>query len=410
MKRKEINEFCVTPKKGALNWRVRVAKNVLKRYRDIVFSSTKGVRTITKNGQVIFGLLSPPINSPQGRRRMRTLYKDIISEKTVIKDNKILKWGSRSPHIASVATTYNCQCNCHHCSAYHYREMKSEKCLTKEEIASIFKQLTELGTTTIITGGGEALTRKDFPEIVASLDKSKATITLFTNGELLTDEVAYKLQQSGIFGVYVSIDSASPEKHNQLRQRPGLFEKAVKAIENCQNNDVPVGIATLCTKESIYSGDLEKVIELGKKLDVFEIFVLDIIATGKIINNPEVMLSKEEKMTVSKIMGKYTNNKEYPNLIHESMLFELAYPCVEEGCPAGTTMLHINPDGTVSPCNLMPLFYGDTRKEPLADIWERMINDEPFVNFHRHCRMVNPEWRNKYLLKETALTSVNVQN
>ena len=396
MDNKEYAEICVTSKDDRSGWRMTMAKNILKRYRDITFEAVSGINKIEHNGHVMYTLVGPPLKSPVNRKRMRHLYKDILSEETVIENNQVIKWGQRTPHIVSIATNYECQCRCKHCCSDNFRHIKPENYLSKDEIISIMNQACDMGATTFVLGGGEALLRNDIDEIVASLDQNKATITLFTNGEFLTEDMVQRLKQSGIYGIFVSIDSAIPERHDNNRERPGLFHKAVEGIRSCIKYEVPVGISTVCTRENIDDGDLRDIIEFGKELNVFEIFVLDIVPTGRMINEEEKMLSTDEISSAAGIIEKYTNDSSYPNIIHESMLFKLAYPCVM-GCAAATVMMHIRANGKVSPCDFMPLFFGDTREEPLADIWQRMTTDDAFQDYHKTCRMTNVEFREKYI-------------
>jgi len=390
--------FCIDNNKKAVNWKMKLASSMVKRYRDITFDALKDAKTIKRNGQVIYSLLSPSVNSPTGRRRMRYLFRDMVAPGTKIEHNQIVQWGSRTPHIVSLAFNYECQCKCTHCCSEKYRGMSPSDYLTKEQAIDCMKQATDMGTTTFILGGGEPMLRDDLPQIISALDKNKATVTIFTNGEYLTDEKARELADSQVYGIFVSIDSATPKNHDQIRQRPGLFQKAIEAIENCKRHNIPVGISTVCTREGIADEDLLKLIEIGKELDVFEIFVLDVVATGNLLEADQVILDDAERLTIEQVMDDCAKKEGYPNIIHESMLFKLAYPCVQ-GCPAGTIMMHLRADGRVSPCDFMPRYYGNVKEEDLSVIWKRMIQDRAFADFSPACRMNDKTFRDNYIFE-----------
>ncbi len=393
--------FCIENNKGPINWKMKLASSMIKQYRDITFDAVKDARTLKRDGQTIFSLLSPAVNSPVGRRRMRFLFHDMVAPGTVIEHKQIVKWGSRTPHIVSLAFNYECQCRCSHCCSDHYRDITAADYMSKEQIMDCMKQATDMGTTTFVLGGGEPILRKDLPEIIRGLDKKKATFTIFTNGEYLTADKAKELADSQVYGIFVSLDSSSPEKHDLNRQRPGLYRKAIEAIENCKRNNIPVGISTVCTKEGLVDRDLLNIIEIGKDLDVFEIFILDVVATGTLLDEDQVILSDSERKTISDVMEHFSPKKEYPNIIHESMLFKLAYPCVQ-GCPAGTIMMHIRGDGRVSPCDFMPRYYGNLKEEKLSVVWNRMIQDLAFADFSPSCRMNDAAFRKSHIFETQA--------
>ena len=89
-------------------------------------------------------------------------------------------------------------------------------------------QSQNLGISIIAFTGGEPLLRKDIFELISHVDKRKAVPILFTNGLLLSDEVAEKLAKAGLYSIFVSIDSPNPKEHDQLRGMPNLFETAIE--------------------------------------------------------------------------------------------------------------------------------------------------------------------------------------
>jgi MoaA/NifB/PqqE/SkfB family radical SAM enzyme len=136
----------------------------------------------------------------------------------------------RIPSTLTVELTKKCQCNCLHCSANYHMNHK-EKELTIEQFISAIEESIEFGITTVVLVGGEPLLNKDLDKIISSLDKNKANVVLFTNGEFLTKEKCKKLKASGLDKIFVSLDSYKKEEHNQLRKR-NIFDKAIEGIQN----------------------------------------------------------------------------------------------------------------------------------------------------------------------------------
>ncbi|MFX1437574.1 MAG: radical SAM protein, partial [Promethearchaeota archaeon] len=88
------------------------------------------------------------------------------------------------PLAMTFAVSYNCQCNCIHCSAgKHFR--KDQKELTTEEAKKLIDEAQNLGVSIITFTGGEPLLREDIFELISYVDTKKAMPMMFTNGEFL---------------------------------------------------------------------------------------------------------------------------------------------------------------------------------------------------------------------------------
>ena len=49
--------------------------------------------------------------------------------------------------------------------------------------------------------------------------------------------------------------------------------------------------------------------------------------------------------------------------------------------------------GDITPCDFMPLTFGNIREEKLADIWNRMTNHAACTEHCDHCRMQDADFR-----------------
>ncbi|RPI09998.1 MAG: hypothetical protein EHM65_08570, partial [Acidobacteriales bacterium] len=64
-----------------------------------------------------FSLVSPPLGSPATRRRIRRIVDNMAQS-----GNGGAPIAARTPHVVTIAVTYNCQCDCAHCSAVDYQQ------------------------------------------------------------------------------------------------------------------------------------------------------------------------------------------------------------------------------------------------------------------------------------------------
>jgi MoaA/NifB/PqqE/SkfB family radical SAM enzyme len=211
--------------------------------------------------------------------------------------------------------------------------------------------------------------------------------TIFTNGEFLRPHTVQRLKDSGLFGVYVSLDHADPGRHDANRQRPGLMAKARNGLKLCQGSGILTGISTYATREKIENGELDAMMDLARESGVLEVFLFDIIPTGRLAAHHECMLTAEDARSIVAFRAKYTALPDYPRIIHQTMFSSLAYPCVAEGCPAATVQLHLRANGDVCPCDFTPYSFGNIRQQPLRDIWKSMSAHALYAKPSARCRL-----------------------
>jgi MoaA/NifB/PqqE/SkfB family radical SAM enzyme len=344
-----------------------------------------------ENGQKVFSLVSPPLKSPAARRRVRLIVNNMQISAHGSNGTNL---GIRAPHIITIAVTYSCQCKCKHCSASTYQEhvIRSKSGLCFKELRSAIEQSVALGTTCVILTGGEPLLYGDIYNLIRSVDPNKSVCTMFTNGELLDEEKVLKLQEAGLFGLYVSIDHPDPERHDANRQRPGLFAKAMRGLEICRKLNLPTGISTFTTKEKLASGELDRMMELGKKTGVLEVFIFDVTPTGKLLNQHQCVLTNEEIEQVREFRNKYNDLPQFPRIVHQTMFSSMSYPCAAEGCPAALVQMHLRANGDVSPCDFTPYSFGNIRNQSLEEIWRNMTACSLYSAPSSRCRLARPEF------------------
>jgi len=304
---------------------------------------------------------------------------------------------ARTPHVITVAITYNCQCDCAHCSALDYRQQAAQNghALTYEELSSVIDQAVELGTTCVILTGGEPLVHPRVYDLIRGVDRSRSVCTIFTNGELLVEATVAKLKAAGLFGVFGSIDHPDAERHDLNRGRPGLFAKATRGLQRCREAGLLTGISTYATREKILSGELDAMMELGRDLDVLEVFLFDVIPTGRLSKQRECLLSDEEAAQIVEFRQRYGERPDYPRIVHQTMFASIAYPCVAEGCPAAMVQVHLRANGDVSPCDFTPYSFGNIRNQSLREIWENMAGHSLYAEPSARCRLSRPDFWTK---------------
>lgn len=375
-------------------WQRSMIRDGIERYRRSLTNYYIQNKSLVEleGGQQAFSLLSPPLGSAVARRRLRFIMKNVIDANTVVSPGGAVNWGDRTPHFLTVAVTYHCQCDCRHCSAEDYKEdaRRNDSALSLPELKGAIQQAVDIGTTCVIFTGGEPLLLEGIEDLIAAVDPAQAICAMFSNGEYLSLERAQRLKQAGLFGVFVSLDAADAAEHDRHRGRPGLFDHALEGIANCQQAGLLTGISTFITPENLRDGRLAAMMDLGRQLNVLELFLFDVIATGKLDGRQECMLSDADVEEVVRFRQHYNETPDYPRIIHQTMFTSIAYPCAAEGCPAGVAQIHLRGNGDVTPCDFAPFGFGNVRKRPLKEIWEGLSRHPVFLQGSKRCRLADP--------------------
>jgi sulfatase maturation enzyme AslB (radical SAM superfamily) len=160
--------------------------------------------------------------------------------------------------------TYSCNLRCKHCyedAGFHRPELTTDQAFTTIDKLS---KIANIGLPALSFSGGEPLIRKDFFEVAAYAKKKIPYISIATNGTLLTKDNVKKLKEVDVDYVEISLDGASKEVHDSFRRVPGCFEKTMKGIRNCVDENLDTCIAATAHKENL--DEIPKIIELAQEL------------------------------------------------------------------------------------------------------------------------------------------------
>jgi len=110
-----------------------------------------------------------------------------------------------------------------------------DKLLTTEEIFRLITIISQMGVYKIRFTGGEPLLRKDLPKLVKFANQISLiqSVHLTTNG-LLLGKYINDLEQAGLTGINISLDTLKAERFKTITRREGLdivmdgIEKAIK--------------------------------------------------------------------------------------------------------------------------------------------------------------------------------------
>jgi MoaA/NifB/PqqE/SkfB family radical SAM enzyme len=169
--------------------------------------------------------------------------------------------------IISWNITLRCPLKCAHCYV-DAGEQEAGDVLSTEEAYSVIDQIKKTGKPIVVLSGGEPLLREDIFAIAQYGTEQGLRMVMGTSGYFLDQAMAKKIHEAGIKAVAISIDSADPANHDAFRGVNGVWERAVQAIQFCQNEGIGVQINMSVMRSAF--GDVEDMIEMGTALGVHD--------------------------------------------------------------------------------------------------------------------------------------------
>jgi MoaA/NifB/PqqE/SkfB family radical SAM enzyme len=271
--------------------------------------------------------------------------------------------GTPVPVVTNFAVTSKCPCKCWHCS-FSGRDKANE--LSLEELKRAVSDVQDLGASVIGLTGGEPLLRPDLEEIISCIGERSMPL-LFTTGLELTQEKARELKRAGLKIPVVSLDHYRCEVHDRGRNREGMYNYAIKAIDMFQKEGLYVAVSFVPDRELMDNPEeLHKTIEFFRYLGINDMRLTSPILSGRLTDHPEMLLSQENVGTIFEIQQVCTNTPGYPGVFaYDYFESDLFY-----GCGAGYNYMFIDAQGNVCPCDFTMVSIGNIRERSVKEIWK----------------------------------------
>ncbi len=272
--------------------------------------------------------------------------------------------------------TLRCNLSCLHCGS----DCQKDAAVHDMPLSDFLKALDQLEgnvdphKTMIVLTGGEALLRKDLPEVGRSLYKRGFPWGIVTNGMLLSEARLNELLDCGLRAVTVSLDGME-DSHNWLRNNPLSFKRAVSAISLLpRTSDLKYDVVTCVTRKNL--NELPLLRDLLVSLGVAEWRIFTITPIGRAKDEdllrlpPRQFRELMEFIKETRVLGKIRLNYgcegflgAYEGEVRDNLFF----------CRAGITIASVLADGSISACpNLRENFVqGNIYHDNLSEVWNK---------------------------------------
>lgn len=273
---------------------------------------------------------------------------------------------NRIPLNGEFEITSRCNLNCIMCytrkSSDNIEVMSKE--LSKDQILSIAKDARDAGMMYILLTGGEIFIRDDFKEIYEEIGELGLIISLFTNGTLITEEIADWLAQRPPRHVSITLYGASSEMYKKITGVEGGFNAAVRGIDLLLSRGIHVEVKTTWLKGNVH--DYYKLYEIVKERGLLLRIVNYVFPSIDAENsNPvgerldPVKLAEKEVEIESFLTEEFDSKNEIDSISKEQILEtkfknnNLEYINDAFDCGAGKSLFHVSSEGYVSPCTVL---------------------------------------------------------
>ncbi len=283
-------------------------------------------------------------------------------------------------------TTAGCNLECVHCRRLDVARQMMCNDLTTDEACSLVDQIAAVGNPILILSGGEPLIRPDILEIARHARRRDLTVSLATNGTLVTSRLAREIRDAGIARCAVSLDGSRAETHDQFRRQLGSFHRALEGIAYLRWAGVPVQINTTVARHN--AAELEAIHDLAVALGAVALHAFLLVPVGCGVQiAADQMLSPAGYEAIlhrfydlaqrGQLQCKATCAPHYYRVVRQRAAAEGKHvvptrhgmAAMTKGCLAGSAVCFVSHKGEVFPCGYLPVEAGNVRRAPFGSIW-----------------------------------------
>ncbi len=285
--------------------------------------------------------------------------------------------------LLAINLTQRCNLACQHCylDATSLKD-KDDSELSTQEVCNLLDNIAKMdhGSLIVLTGG-EPLIRRDIEKIVAYGASKQLVMVLGTNGALLTKQRVKTLQQAGLMGAGISLDSLSPEFHDQFRGQRGSWQQTMNGIENCRQAGLSFQLHFSITDDN--ADELDGMIVFSREVEARVLNIFFLVCTGRGESFSNISPLRYERTLLDIIKAQEAN----PDLIirarcapHYKRVAYQKSPQSKlnqlsgregDGCIAGIHYARITHNGNVTACPYVDDSAGNIRESKFSQIWSQ---------------------------------------
>ena len=293
-----------------------------------------------------------------------------------------------APYLVALNLTERCNLACEHCylDAKVLKEGAVDE-LKTEELKRVLGEIAQVGPEAmVVLTGGEPMLRRDLPELARHASGLGLMVVVGTNGMMLRADRIKELQDAGVSGVGISVDSLNPEHHDIFRGRKGAWLKTMQGIDACKDAGMPFQIHFSATDET--ADEIDDMVAFARDAGAMVLNVFFMVCTGRgekysgispqkydhVLRRVAAAAKREKRLMVRAKCAPHF--KRIAMEMDPDWEITSAHGYDAGSCIAGTRYARVTPTGDVTPCPYMENSAGSVKEQSFAEIW----NDAPVLN------------------------------
>lgn len=304
------------------------------------------------------------------------------------------------PMLVFWEATKACLLACRHCRAEaHARPAEGE--LSTEDGKALIGSLAAFGRPSpiLVITGGDACMRPDLLDLVRHAAQAAVPVALAPSvTPLLSDERLSALRRLGVRVASLSLDGATAETHEGVRQVEGHFAQTLDALARLRRHGFVVQVNTVAMAENVHELPAVARIVRDAGAAIWEVFFLVQVGRGTAMSeltpweNEDVCHflydASRYGFVVRTVEGPFfrrvfscreANQPFEPGPLYERLRAGLerelgSEPCQPskaqtKGTRDGRGIVFVSATGDVTPAGFLPIVLGNVRERALADIY-----------------------------------------
>lgn len=293
----------------------------------------------------------------------------------------------RLPLVAQFELTSRCNLRCKMC--YVCNQSKTSEIMKKEKSAkewiTLAEQARDAGALYLLLTGGEVFIRKDFREIYEAVSDMGFNIQIYSNGTLITPEIAKWLGKRPPSKLSITLYGASAETYKTITGDASAFEKTLRGIDLLKQENITLAMRTTIVKGN--RNDVENMFDIAQQKGIIYGIsqyisprregtstdpVSERLTPNESMDYVQGIREFINKRTAHDQIAKTRKSSEQQNImptdidsivesmdnLHENSAF---------ACSAGHCAFWVTWDGRMTPCGMM--------SEPVVDIFHKDFKD-----------------------------------
>ena len=297
------------------------------------------------------------------------------------------KYGEHPPSFIVLSPTQRCNLKCTGC--YASANAETTPTLPYDIVDRIVKENHDIyGSRFVTVSGGEPfMYRSDGKTLLDIFEKYNDTFFLvYTNGTLITKDVAKKLAELGNVTPAISVEGY--EKETDERRGKGVYKKILQAFENLREVGVPFGLSVTATSKNIDILLTDEFYDLYfDKLGATYMWQFQLMPIGRGKDTFDLMVNPENRVKLYRQWEHILSDKKYllADFWNSGVL---TTGCIAYGRP-GCGYIYIDWNGNIMPCVFVPYSVDN-----VYDLYKtgKTIADAGFSDFMKNGR----KWQRDY--------------